>query len=253
MTGAPAVVVRPLRFSDRIPAMRAFLEVLGLRPRIESRGGAWVDLVGAAGMVALHTAETSTSGAVDGETRLSFEVADAHAFGARLGDAGYDAALYDEAYGRVVEVTDPLGATMMIDERSDDLYGFVRHEPANTGVVPPVVVPVRFTDDAEGYHAFLTACGLTGTPAPGGYATYDSGGHGLVGVHYVYGDDLPVVGDGAACHLTLLTEEDLTAVEARLEVAGHRYERFDEDFGSFLDITDPDGQSVQVHTAPPSS
>lgn len=250
MNGAPEIVVRPLRFTDRLPAMRAFLELLGLRPRIESDGGAWLDLVGAAGMVALHTAATSDVGAASGETKLSFEVADAEALRARLTDGGYDATVYDEAYGRVVEVTDPLGAAVMIDERSDDLYGYLRHDVPDSGVAPPVVVPVRFTDDAEGYHRFLGGCGLTGTPAPGGYATYDSGGHGLVGVHYVYGDDLPILGDGAACHLTLATGEDLAEVQARLEVAGHRYERIDEDFGSFLDITDPDGQSVQVHAVP---
>ncbi len=31
----PALVVRPIRFTDDVPAMRAFLELIGLRPRVE--------------------------------------------------------------------------------------------------------------------------------------------------------------------------------------------------------------------------
>lgn len=242
------LVVRPLRFTDDLAAMRAFLELLGLRPRVEAEAGAWLDLTAGAGMVALHTAATSDSGGVPGETRLSFEVSDAHAVGARLVEAGYPATLYDEAYGRVLEVTDPLGATMLLDERSDDLYGYRRHDE-HPGPDAPQVVPVRFTDDALGFHAFLTTLGLTGTPAPGGYTCYECGGHGLVGVHYLYGDELPIVGDAAPVHLTFLTHEDLGAIEERLDRAGHGFVRFDEEFGSFLDITDPDGQSVQVHRA----
>ncbi len=33
------IVVRPVRFTEQIEAMQAFLETLGLRPRIESEGG----------------------------------------------------------------------------------------------------------------------------------------------------------------------------------------------------------------------
>jgi len=40
-----AIVVRPVRFTDNIEPMQAFLELIGLRPRIESVGGGWVDLV----------------------------------------------------------------------------------------------------------------------------------------------------------------------------------------------------------------
>ena len=38
------IVVRPVRFTDRVPEMRAFLELLGLSPRIESTHGTWVEL-----------------------------------------------------------------------------------------------------------------------------------------------------------------------------------------------------------------
>ncbi len=70
------VVIRPLRFTDDVQAMRAFLETLGLRSRIESERGLWVDMVAGRGMVALHDAASNTSGAGPGETRLAFEADD---------------------------------------------------------------------------------------------------------------------------------------------------------------------------------
>jgi hypothetical protein len=66
------IVVRPLRFTDNVQAMRAFLGTLGLRSRIEAERGGWVDMVAGRGMVALHAAASST-GAKAGDTSLSFE------------------------------------------------------------------------------------------------------------------------------------------------------------------------------------
>ena len=63
------IVVRPLRFSADVPAMRAFLETLGLRSRIESERGGWVDMVAGRGMVALHDAASSSTGAKARDTR----------------------------------------------------------------------------------------------------------------------------------------------------------------------------------------
>ncbi len=243
-----SLVVRPIRFTDDLAAMRDFLVLLGLHPRIESRHGGWLDLAGGAGLVALHDAATSDEGGMAGETRLSFEVADADAAAVGLVAAGFaDVAVYDEAYGRALSVTDPLGRTVVADEQHGDLYGYLRH-PVGATDGAPGVVPVRFTDDAPGYHAFLAAWGLTGAPEPGGYATYAADGHGWVGVHHGY-DDLPVVGDGAAVHLTLAVV-DVDVVQTRVEAAGLVVVRHDEEFGSFLDLTDPDGQSVQVHGLP---
>jgi uncharacterized glyoxalase superfamily protein PhnB len=102
--------------------MQGFLEALGLRPRIMAEAGGWVEMVAAGGMVALHDAATSDHGATSGETRLAFEIADVAGLAERLVDAGVeDVAVYDEAYGKVVTCTDPLGDTLSIDGRSDDL------------------------------------------------------------------------------------------------------------------------------------
>ena len=53
-----SIVVRPVRFTDDVPAMQAFLELLGLQPRIQFNRPGWVDLAGSAGLVALHEAAT---------------------------------------------------------------------------------------------------------------------------------------------------------------------------------------------------
>ena len=48
-------------------------------------------------------------------------------------------------------------------------------------------------------------------------------------------------------HLTFAIAGGLDELQQALEAQGFALTRFDEDFGSFIDITDPDGQSVQVH------
>ena len=239
------IVVCPVRFTDKVPEMRAFLELLGLSPRIESTHGTWVDLSAGEGMVALHEAAASSTGGLPGETRLSFEVDDADAVAEVLRGAGHtDATVVDESYGRVVMVTDPDGAEIQLNERQDDLYGYVEHDQLGTARERLGVVPVRFTDDSEGHHRFLTALGMVGEPAPGGYWSYSSGGGGFVGIHHVY------AGGRASVQLTVATEADLGELQQRLEGAGSPVTRFDEDFGSFLEAIDPDGQSVQIHGWP---
>lgn len=247
---ATGLVVRPVRFSDDVAAMRGFLEALGLAPRVEAESGGWVDMVAGGGMVAVHDAATSDRGGLPGQTRLSFEADDVDALVTRLKAADFDdATVHDESYGRVLTVSDPLGDVIVVDERSDDLYGYRLHglDRADRSWR---VVPVRFTDEAERYAGFLHALGLTGKPNPG-YAAFPArdGAHGYVGVHHVYGDDLPIVpGHGGSCQLTFTTTEDLEDVVARLAASGHRGATITrEDFASFLTVTDPDGQDVQVH------
>jgi predicted enzyme related to lactoylglutathione lyase len=244
------VVVRPVRFTDDIPAMRSFLELLGLASRVESEAGGWVQMVAEGGMVALHSAERSDVGACHGQTNLSFETDDADLLRQALLDAGFaDATVYDEGYGRVLSVTDPLGEDVHVDEYSDDPYGFKLHD-IDRAAEGTRVVPVRFTNEAARYGSFLRALGLTGTPAED-YCTFSAsdGAHGSVGVHYVYDDTLPIVpGPGANAHLTFTSTEDLDALADRLRRAGADDARVvREDFGGFVTVTDPDGQNVQVH------
>ena len=246
------VVVRPVRFTDQVARMQHFLEVIGLRPWIVTDRGGWSDLAAGGGRVALHDASTSASGAPSGQTSLAFETTDVSALAARLGAAGVgEVTVYDEAYGRVLTCVDPDGAVVAVDETPDDLYGYQVHaEPGAPEWLR--VMPVRFADPAGPYGGFLRALGLT----PAGeinpyYVNFLAGGgaQGQVGLHYVFGEDLPVVPGGRcpAVQLTFESAEPLEQLAVRLAAAGYEPGISTEDFGSLLHVTDPDGQVVQVH------
>jgi len=246
MTG---IVVRPVRFTDNIEPMRAFLELIGLRPRIESVGGGWIDLVADGGMVALHSAAGSDSGGVQGQTRLSFEADDLDALARALTDAAIPGVtVYDEAYGRVLTFTDPLGDRIAIDERMTDLYGY-RALPGDKPAGPKVM-PVRFCDPAGPYGHLLQALGLQPLGEINEYyvnfAAAD-GEHGLVGLHHVFAGELPITAGEGSVQLTFESAEPLAQLAVRLEGAGFAPQLHSEDIGSLLAVTDPDGQPVQVH------
>jgi hypothetical protein len=254
------LVVRPVRFTDNIDPMRTFLEALGLRPRVESTQGGWIDMVAGGGMVALHSARGSETQAPNGFTSLSFEADDVDTLAERLRTAGVpDVVVYDEAYGRVLECRDPLGDRFQVDERSDDLYGYRLHQPA--GVASGLsVMPLRLTDPLGPYDGFLAAlgCERRGEPSEH-FAAYTVGGgdHGLVGLHPpmdpadVGGTPEQLERPGAG-YLSFETSEDLGQVAERLGRAGfpagvtHR-----ERLGEVLSSTDADGLLIEVHVAPP--
>jgi hypothetical protein len=245
-----AIVVRPIRFTDNLDEMRTFLEAVGLRPRVESVRGGWVDMVGGAGMVALHSAATATSGATHGETRLGFEAEDVRTLAKRLIDAGVaDVSVYDEAYGQALRCTDPLGDVIVVDDRPDDLYGYRLHQAHPDERLS--VTPVRFTDPDGDYGRFLEALGL---PSVGGdeyFATFrGSGDTGEVGLHYVVDGELPIVPGPAAVHLTFTTREALADMAERLRAAGYRDASVvTDEFAPFVRVTDPDGRQCQIHAA----
>lgn len=249
-----AIVVRPVRFTDNVKAMQRFLEALGLRPRIEAEAGGWVDMVAGGGMVALHSAETSATGGKPGQTSLSFEADDLTGLAKQLHEAGIDdVALYDEAYGQVLTCPDPLGDEIHVDGRSGDLYGYRLHPLAQPSSLR--VSPVRFTDPQGPYGGLLAALGLTRRGESNAYyVTYAAadGDHGLVGLHYVYADELPTVEKpgAATVQLSFETSEALDDVARRLAESGFEAPITREDFGSFLTVTDPDDQQVQIHESP---
>lgn len=242
------IVVRPVRFTDDIEAMRRCLELVGLRARIESQAGRWVDLVAGAGMVALHSVDSSASGARAGETQLSFEVADPDALVERLRAAGFaDAQVVDEAYGRDVHVTDPLGDPLILNGESDDLYGYRLNAP----VAPDErvsVSPTRFTDPQGHYGSFLEALGLsrigTGDEWFAAYAVAQGGG---VHLHRTGPGPLPILEGPGAVHLTFTTSEPIEELADRLAAAGYHPRVAHEDFGSSVAVTDPDGREIEVH------
>lgn len=245
-----ALVVRPVRFTDDIEAMRAFYLCIGLRPRIESERGGWVDMVAGGGMVALHSAATSTSSARPGQTSLSFEVDDVREVATGLEAAGVEVTVYDEAYGQVLQLTDPDGDPLIADGRSSDLYGYRLHEAEADPRLR--VLAVRFTDPKGPYGGFLEAIGLPLREGDEWFAVHAGPGDaGLVGLHHVYDGELPIVPAPGAVHLTFETSEPLEDVRDRLVAGGYDDAGISTDeFVSLVRVTDPDGRECQVHAAP---
>jgi hypothetical protein len=207
-----STVIRPLRFTTDVAAMRAFLETLGLRSRIESERGGWVDMLTGSGMVALHDAASSSTGGRPGQTTLSFEADAIDELEDRLEQVGFvDATVFDEAYGRVLSVTAPDGVVIWVDERSDDLYGYKLHDahPDTRWSVTPYLTGA----EESSWRRFLDVLGV-GQPVKFG----------------------PPEGEFTV-RLELTTTEDLADVQAR--AGGTRTE-------AGLELVDPDGQLVVV-------
>lgn len=130
--------VLPIWYPDDVPRARRALEAIGLRPRIGSDSGGWIDFVAdGGGLAALHR-DTTT------RVELSMEYAgDLDAFAGRLVDAGLEAIVIDESYSRTIRVTTPDGDELWINGAQDDLYGFARLDsnprtgPTGTGDAPP--------------------------------------------------------------------------------------------------------------------
>lgn len=210
------VVIRPLRFTADVEAMRAFLERLGLRSRIESERGGWVDMLAGRGMVALHDAATSSTGGQAGQTTLSFEADKIDELKDRLEQVGFvDATVFDEAYGRVLSVTGPDGVVIWVDERADDFYGYKLHNPHADERW--TVTPYLTGAEEPSWRRFLDGLGADSSVRFG------------------------PAGDEFAVRLDLTTSEDLDEVQSRL--TGAQVTRTE----SGLEVVDPDGQLVVVH------
>jgi hypothetical protein len=190
-----------------------------------------------------------------GQTRLSFEADDVDSVGEALNASGtQDVQVYDEAYGRSRSCLDPLGDRVWIDERMDDLYGYPRPS-RERGTDPdsgprPVLRPRRAIRQLSS--GSRPCAGRRGQRVLR-QLRRDRRPARLVGLHYVHGEDLPVVAGPAAVQLNLQSAEPLTDIAGRLAGAGFDGSITTEEFGSFLSVTDPDGQQVQVHEPPQHS
>jgi hypothetical protein len=211
------VLIRPLRFTADVDAMRAFLETLGLKSRIESERGGWTVLLAGRGAVSLHDAATSDTRSPSGHTNLTFEAADIDELKVKLESAGYeDATVWDEAFGRVLSATGPDGAKLWIDDRNDDLYGYKVHETAPDKRWS--VTPCLSGADQAAWERILEVIGT------------DQRVYFAPGAAY-------------AVRLEFTTAEDLDDVLQRLIDAGYAATRT----ADRLEIVDPDGETVVVH------
>lgn len=245
------LVVRPVRFTDDVEPARRFYTALGLAPRLESVRGGWVDLVGASGMLALHSAADSARGAPSGLTSLSFEADDIEAVADRLRAGGVlDVVVYDEAYGRVLTFRDPLGAPIAVDEAQDDLYGYRPVEPA-TPADGLTVVAVCFTALDGPYAAFLRTLGLELRGNAAYVAAYEPGaGHGQVLLHPPAPGMPPLAEESGAVRLSFESTEPASRIADRLAAAGFASTFPPAEEVAILRAIDPDGLEVEVYAAP---
>ncbi|MDT0157447.1 hypothetical protein Q9R19_07415 [Microbacterium sp. ARD32] len=124
--GVGDVGVQTIWFQDDIAEARGILEALGLRAGVVSDGGGWVEMrAPGGGSVGLHSA----SGRSESEGQgfgLSFQASgDLDALARRLREAGFQASVIDESYGRTIRIADP---DVWINGVQTDLYGYHREE-----------------------------------------------------------------------------------------------------------------------------
>lgn len=243
--GAYDLSVLPLRFTDNVAQMRDFFVLLGLSPRV-SRDLMWIDMVGAAGMVALHDAATSDVKAPSGRTSLGISTTNADAVAARLKAAGIiDVTIYDEAYGRTLLVRYDGDAELWINEDSDDHYGYDVDDPQpQNGIVS---MPIRFGAPAGSFADLLSAIGF-GRLDEGDdqyWRVWSAERGGMVALH-----PATEVMSTDTVRLGFRTQEPLAQLADRLRAAGHTDVVVTDDFGGELTVTDPDGQHVLVQPLP---
>lgn len=136
---------------------------------------------------------------------------------------------------------------MIVNAQQDDFYGYETLEALPDPSIS--VCLVRFTDPRGAYGEFLTELGLhQSSPDDDSFVAYGAD-HGSVGVHIARPEEtVSLLADapGAQVHLTLSTTGDPQALAAALRSAGHEV-RVDTTFGTMLELTDPDGRSLQIH------
>jgi predicted lactoylglutathione lyase len=115
--------VMPIRYVSDVAASARFYAALGLLQGDVSRSGNWTELNGSGGMLGLHTVRTSQQ---DDPRRveLSFETDEKlEDLAERLTAAGFEPeAILDENFGRSLQVTDPDGVLVQVNEHDRELY-----------------------------------------------------------------------------------------------------------------------------------
>nr|WP_108870431.1 hypothetical protein [Tessaracoccus timonensis] len=114
--------VMPIWVTPDVEQARKTLKTAGLRERIASDSGAWVDFQADSGLVAIHGASESTRA----NTVLGFEYdGDVNDLVAPLKEVGADPVVIDETFGRTLQFADPDGGERIwINQTQTDLYGY---------------------------------------------------------------------------------------------------------------------------------
>jgi hypothetical protein len=119
-TSSPLTVM-PIWYGADLTAQAGVAEAVGLRRRLTSDSGVWIDFTAAGGgALALHRADQHG-------VELSFEYSgDLDALATRLTEAGFEPRIIDEAYNRTLRVARPDGPDLWVNGVQQDLYGYTR-------------------------------------------------------------------------------------------------------------------------------
>jgi catechol 2,3-dioxygenase-like lactoylglutathione lyase family enzyme len=112
--------VMPIRYCADMDASARFYRAVGLELGDATRSGSWVELPGAAGVLALHKAPADGVGACE----LAFEADEPlEEVVDRLRSAGFaPEPIVDESFGRSFRVRDPDGVWVQVNENDRELY-----------------------------------------------------------------------------------------------------------------------------------
>ena len=237
------VLVRPMRFTGHLSAMREFLTLLGYSTRL-SRDLRWATMVGVSGEVGLHDTAVSASGAPSGTTDLMFEVDEAEALALQFAAAGFgQVEIYDEAWGRVLLVKDD-DTELYFDERPDDLYGYRVDDPRPEHGIASM--PVLHGPPTGSLDRLLSVAGLVRRDEGDDerWTVWSAAGGGLVARQ-----SRDARTTRGAVTLGFRTAEPLTELARRLIAGGHAGVTLSDEFGAELTVIDPDGESVIVQAA----
>ncbi|HEX7351012.1 hypothetical protein [Brachybacterium sp.] len=262
----PGFTVFPLRFTRDPKALIAFLRTLGMAPAITAGDDGFGDLVAGAGRVMVHSVQGAESGAAHGDTDLCLAVPDADRAARDLADAGIEATIWDESYGRQGRLDGPAGEGVSLNEHQSDLYGYQGHDPSagdHRLAVTAVVMSEDFGRDA----AWFARLGFVADDAAD---HEDAGDHegagdqwwrelrgpgraGTIGLHRPVPEDRRTrptgeeFGDCLQVRLGFSTTEALDALAERLTAAGHPARLVEGDRARSVRVTDPDGLTVEIH------
>ena len=265
--------VFPMRFSAEPAAMIAFLEELGLRRVLDTEGGGYAEFVAASGRVAVHGVADAAP-VTPGDTSLNLSVADVDPALAQLRGLGLTTSVLDDSYGRRGVVSSPGGRAIGLYAEAEHARDGLRvHE--QTVAASLDVVAVRYSSDFRADAAFFGSFGFEpfGPLDDPWWCALRAGRRqgGVIGLHAPseHSTDAPAdapteasteVSSGASIpaegaeparpalvKLGFETSEPLDALAARLQAAGYRAGVAEDEAGTKVVVTDPDGQHLEIH------
>jgi hypothetical protein len=113
-----------IRYVPSSSRLVEFYKALGFDVDVSSRTGDWIEFVSAPAVIAIHTLPSGDSSRMPGGTELAFEAEEPlESVKARLDRAGFaGAAIVDESHGRSLQILDPEGSFVQINEFDRELY-----------------------------------------------------------------------------------------------------------------------------------